>query len=153
MSQWAHSPFTAEVETETGLQSLRFECCEQYMMYGKAALFKDWGIAAKIMETSDPSRHKSLGRQVKGFVDFVWQQHCREIVRQGNLHKFSQNDNLRRKLLATGDRTLVEASPKDTIWGIGLASNDPRALNPSQWRGTNWLGEALMQVRKELRTC
>lgn len=74
-----------------------------------------------------------------------------DIVVQGNRHKFGQNPALKGALLATGDTILAEASPFDTLWGIGLRASDPRASVRTQWRGKNLLGAALTQVRQELR--
>ena len=70
---------------------------------------------------------------------------------KGNLHKFQQNEDLGKFLLATGDKVLVEASPVDAIWGIGLAQDHEDALLPSKWRGPNLLGYALMTVRDLIR--
>jgi ribA/ribD-fused uncharacterized protein len=94
---------------------------------------------------------KDLGRQVKGFVEADWDRAKRRIVTEGNLAKFAQNGRLRDFLLSTGDRILVEASPVDQIWGIGLAADDEKARNPLEWRGDNLLGFALMDVRDDLR--
>jgi ribA/ribD-fused uncharacterized protein len=88
---------------------------------------------------------------VRGFSEKVWNSVCRGIVYRANLAKFSQSSELRSVLLETGNRTIIEASPKDFIRGIGLGQDDPRAEDPAQWQGTNWLGVALMQVRNELR--
>mmetsp|Transcript_36112 Transcript_36112/g.83808 ORF Transcript_36112/g.83808 Transcript_36112/m.83808 type:complete len:106 (+) Transcript_36112:119-436(+) len=98
------------------------------------------------MRASDPAQHKKLGRTVKNFDDAIWRDACRGIVERGCKAKFSQNKRLRELLLATGEKTIAEASPKDNIWGIGLSSTDPRATDPSRWRGTNWLGEVSMCV-------
>ena len=89
--------------------------------------------------------------QVQGFDEAKWQAARYDIVVRGNLAKFSQNEALRSFLLNTGERVLVEASPVDPIWGIGLAANDPLAEQPAQWRGLNLLGFALMDVRRSLR--
>lgn len=53
-------------------------------------------------------------------------------------------------MLDTAGTTLVEASPYDRIWGIGLAASNPKALDRKMWRGTNWLGQALTEVREEI---
>jgi ribA/ribD-fused uncharacterized protein len=88
---------------------------------------------------------------VRNFDEAAWNSVCRGVVYVGNLARFSQDGTMRAALLATGEKTIVEASPMDRIWGIGLAQDDPRALEPSKWLGTNWLGVALMQVRETLR--
>lgn len=142
-SQWHPCRFTVDGHG--------YVCAEQYMMAEKARLFGDEEILDQILATESPQAHKALGRKVRGFVEARWKAACRDVVFRGNLAKFSQDEELRALLLATGDKTLVEASPTDRIWGIGLAAKDPRALEPGRWRGTNWLGEALMKVRQALR--
>jgi len=121
------------------------------MMAGKARLFGDQDVCGQILATNDPRAHKRLGRKVRGFSDRAWKDNREEIVYQGNMAKFGQNEGLREVLLGTGERTLVEASPYDRIWGIGLKSTDPRAEDPAQWQGLNLLGNVLMRVRNDLR--
>lgn len=128
-----------------------FNCAEQYMMHGKAMLFGDAAVAAEILAADHPRRHKALGRKVKPFDDARWKAHREAIVLAGNRAKFTQNAELRERLLATGDAVLVEASPFDRIWGIGLAASNPLARDPSKWRGQNLLGKLLVQLRDELR--
>ena len=120
------------------------------MMAEKARLFGDDHHLALILASPSPKEHKRLGRLVQGFVHKRWLQHRSEIVIRGNMAKFGQNPLFLHGLLETGERILVEASPFDRIWGIGFSSEDPRARDPSQWRGLNLLGEALMVVRKAL---
>ena len=143
MSQWYPCSF---VDNEK-----EYNCAEQYMMSEKARMFNDTETERKIMESFSPNEQKKLGRQVKGFDLVQWNQECRDIVFRGNLAKFRQNADLRHLLLKTGNKILVEASPYDTIWGIGLSAEDPRALDKAQWLGTNWLGEALMRVRCNIK--
>ena len=145
------SPFSQWYPCRFELAGVVYTCAEQFMMHGKARLFDDAAVAAEILATPDPRTHKALGRKVRGFDSARWDAACREVVYRGNLAKFSQDEELRALLLATGDRTLVEASPTDKIWGIGLAADDPRALDPASWRGQNLLGQALMRVRAALR--
>jgi ribA/ribD-fused uncharacterized protein len=142
-SQWHPVGFTVD--------GVEYRCAEQFMMAEKAALFGDMTTRKRILTTGSPRAQKALGRQVSPFDEARWTAACREIVYRGNVAKFSQNPDLRDLLLATGDLTLAEASPTDRIWGIGLAAENPRATKRSAWRGTNWLGEALMRVRAELR--
>lgn len=129
----------------------RYANAEAWMMASKARLFGDETAARKIVASSDPRTAKALGRKVRGFDAVQWERCARDIVMEGNMAKFSQNQMLRSVLLSTGERVLVEASPFDKIWGIGMAADDPRAMNRSEWCGTNWLGETLMSVRAELR--
>jgi len=141
-SQWYPAGFD--------LDGIHYPTAEHYMMAEKALLFEDDEIYDKILHTNHPGAAKRLGRQVRGFRDDVWRGERYDIVVRGNLAKFSQHDDLRDYLLGTNDRVLVEASPKDKIWGIGLPQDDPRARQPSQWRGLNLLGFALMEVREQL---
>ena len=142
LSQWY--PCVFEVD------GVRYTSAEQYMMAEKAKLFGDEEIRAEILGTSDPKKCKSFGRKVKNFNKTVWDQEKRLIVSVGNFEKFMQNDDLRNFLLSTGDKVLVEASPTDRIWGIGLGKNNPYALDPVKWRGENLLGFILMEVRNEI---
>jgi len=141
-SQW----FPAKFEVD----GIEYKTTEHYMMAQKARLFRDQQIFEKVLQVDHPNEAKSLGRKVQNYNEEVWQQHRFEIVIQGNLAKFSQQLELRTFLLNTGNRVLVEASPIDKIWGIGLAADDENAERPLQWRGLNLLGFALMEVRKQL---
>jgi ribA/ribD-fused uncharacterized protein len=123
---------------------------EQWMHHKKALLFKDVVCAAEIMASSDPARHKKLGREVEPFDKATWEAKAYDIVVRGNRLKFGQNAALRDVLMSTGrDTVLVEASPRDKIWGIGLSADKARRVDASQWRGQNLLGKALTQVRDE----
>ena len=134
--------------TEMGVT---YNSAEQYMMAQKALLFDDIKTYDKIMSLSNLYKIKALGRLVKNFNQEIWDKHKEDIVFNGNLLKFSQNKKLCKQLLATGDKEIVEASPTDTIWGIGLAETDPDIYDKSKWRGTNLLGKAIMKVRNVLK--
>ena len=127
-----------------------YNCCEQAMMYKKAIFFNDFKIADEIMKTDHPVEQKKLGRQVKNFNKDEWDQVCFQIVYEGNYAKFTQHEDLKQQLLATQDRIIVEASPYDRIWGIGLKEDDSRIHNPATWRGLNLLGFAITLVKQEL---
>ena len=142
LSQWWPSSFT--------VNDVTYATAEHFMMAEKARLFEDQAILGQILTASHPSEAKKLGRQVRGFEGTVWQQHRFEIVFQGNLAKFAQNEVIKQFLLNTKERVLVEASPYDQIWGIGLAEDNPKAQDPEQWQGLNLLGFALMAVRRQL---
>lgn len=141
-SQWYESPFKVDGK--------RFLTAEHYMMYGKAMLFDDKKAAEKILTATSPGAVKAIGREVKNFDNDTWLKHRFDIVVAGNMAKFNDNPELKRFLLNTGNRVLVEASPVDKIWGIGLAQDNPAAQDPKQWQGLNLLGYALMKVRDNL---
>jgi ribA/ribD-fused uncharacterized protein len=143
LSQWWPVEFTVD--------GVLFRSAEHFMMWRKAMLFGDDGTAARIVEAATPKDAKALGRRVAGFDERVWSDHRFEIVVAAGREKFGQNPDLRTYLLGTGDRVLVEASPTDRVWGIGLAASDERATDPTRWRGLNLLGFALMQARADLR--
>lgn len=143
-SQWYESAFDVD--------GVNYKTAEHYMMAQKAHLFGDSDIYGKILVANTPDEAKSLGRKVSGFNDDIWSAKCFDIVMNGNLEKFSQNESLRNFLLSTNDKVLVEASPVDPVWGIGLAADDEHAKNPSQWRGKNLLGFALMAVRGKIKS-
>lgn len=145
------SCFSQWWEAEFWFRDARFVNMEQCMMAGKAAIFGDHETLKEIMAQTDPSKIKALGRRVKPFDEKVWNQAKYTLILNGNYAKFTQNEELRQFLLSTGDQLLVEASPYDTIWGIGLAPDNPEIQDPEHWRGSNLLGFALMEVRDEIR--
>ncbi len=120
------------------------------MMAEKARLFKDEEILAQILEVEPPHEAKKLGRKVQNFNPKIWDEHKFQVVVKGNLAKFSQDEKLKSFLLKTNNRIIVEASPRDRIWGIGMGQSNEKALNPNLWRGHNLLGYALMEVRDQL---
>lgn len=142
-SQW----FACEFEVD----GVIYNCAEQYMMACKARLFNDSESLKKIMEAHHPRDQKALGRKVKNFSKSAWDRVARDFVYEANYAKFTQNEGLKKELLSTGDALLVEASPTDTIWGIGLSCYDKNRLDPNKWKGTNWLGEVITKVRGDIR--
>jgi ribA/ribD-fused uncharacterized protein len=157
---WGHQPASDGSITQTCLSQwyaasfkvddVVYPTAEHWMMASKARLFADNESIQQILEAHDPKTAKALGRQVKNFDDKIWNETCRRLVTEGNVAKFSQNEVLRAFLLSTGDHVLVEASPFDRIWGIGLAAKDDKAKHPATWQGQNLLGFALMDVRATL---
>ncbi|MFA5207571.1 MAG: NADAR family protein [Candidatus Paceibacterota bacterium] len=131
-------------------KGLTFFNSEQAFMWEKAIFFGDMEIAKKIVETPNPKENKILGRKVKNFDKNKWLREGYEIMIAVNLAKFGQNSRLKAILLSTEDKIIVEASPYDTIWGIGLHWEDDRVLDEKNWRGMNLLGKALMEVREKL---
>lgn len=158
---WGHQPSKDGVITKSCFSQwwladfvvagLTYRSAEHWMMAEKARLFDDERTLARILAAQSPAEAKKLGREIQGFVPEVWETHKFEIVKTGNRHKFEQHRDLAAFLLSTHDRVLVEASPVDTIWGIGLAADAPDAANPARWQGPNLLGFALMEVRDQLR--
>ena len=142
-SQWYPSFFI--------IDDIMYNTAEQYMMAEKARLFKDKKALKAILETNSPSEQKTLGRMIKNFDKDAWESIARGVVFRGNYAKFTQDKILSYFLLSTGDKIIVEASPFDRIWGIGLSEHDKDCLDTDKWKGTNWLGEAIMKVRDEIR--
>lgn len=138
-SQWWPAAFE--------IDGITYQTSEHFMMATKARLFGDQQTCAEILATTHPKDAKELGRKVAGFKEEVWLEKRYQLVVQGNLAKFSQNEALKNFLLQTGDRVLVEASPTDRVWGIGLSVDQPAAKDPAKWQGLNLLGFALMEVR------
>ena len=141
-SQWAESNFT--------IDGVTFNTCEQWMMYNKAKLFGDTETLQAIMDTPFPNEQKALGRKVKNFDDAKWMEVAYDIVVEGNRAKFNQNSKLMKDLEETCGKLLVEASPYDKRWGIGMAAGDPGIEDPVNWKGDNLLGKAITQVRIEI---
>jgi hypothetical protein len=141
-SQWFKSSFT--------LEGQRYVTAEQYMMAEKARIFGDVEVRDAILATDNARKQKALGREVRNFDAARWNAVAREVVYRGNRAKFLASPKLLEQLLATAGTTIVEASPDDCVWGIGLAEDDPRAADRSKWQGTNWLGDVLTSLRDDL---
>jgi ribA/ribD-fused uncharacterized protein len=142
LSQWWPAPFTEDGVT--------YPTAEHWMMAGKARLFDDEQGLASVLSAASPEEAKAAGRAVRGYSEQAWAAARFDLVVAGNLAKFRQNSDLAAFLCASGRRVLVEASPRDRIWGIGMGASHPDATRPSRWRGTNLLGFALMNVRDQL---
>ncbi|MFD8812006.1 NADAR family protein [Streptomyces sp. NPDC059627] len=142
LSQWWPSRFVVD--------GVEYATAEHWMMAGKARLFGDAEAERAVLAAAHPAEAKKAGRLVRGFDEAIWQRERLAIVTEGSVHKFTADAALRDFLLATGDRVLVEASPVDRVWGIGLAATDTAAQDPSRWRGLNLLGFALMEARERL---
>ncbi|MDT0390583.1 NADAR family protein [Streptomyces dubilierae] len=143
LSQWWPSPFTVD--------GVQYATAEHWMMAGKARLFEDAAAERAVLAAGHPAEAKKAGRLVRGFDEAVWARERFRIVVEGSVHKFGAHPELQGFLLGTGDRVLVEASPVDRVWGIGLAADDEAAMDPERWRGPNLLGFALMAARERLR--
>ncbi|MGW2396495.1 NADAR family protein [Kitasatospora sp. NPDC001664] len=142
LSQWWPGAFEVD--------GVRYGSAEHWMMAGKARLFGDEEMLARVLAANSAAEAKKFGRMVRGFDGDRWDAECFELVVRGNVAKFGQDEALRGYLLGTSGRVLVEASPLDRIWGIGLPADDDRATRPADWRGLNLLGFALMEARARL---
>jgi ribA/ribD-fused uncharacterized protein len=150
-SQWYKSPFVIDL--------CFYNCAEQWMMAEKARLFGDVATLNKIMASSSPKEQKTLGRAVNGFKEEVWLPKARTIVYRGNFAKFTQNPSLLAILLdplgsgttgAIGKYVFVETNPHDALWGVAMDVKDPDVMNPKLWKGKNWLGQVLTDVREDI---
>ncbi|KND42277.1 hypothetical protein IQ64_24580 [Streptomyces stelliscabiei] len=142
LSQWWPSPFTVD--------GVEYATAEHWMMASKARLFGDAEAERRAVAAAGPAQAKKIGRLVRGFDDALWERERLAIVTEGSFHKFAAHPDLGAFLLGTHNRVLVEASPLDRVWGIGLAADDERAMDPARWRGPNLLGFALMAARERL---
>lgn len=142
LSQWWMCPFV--------IDGITYSCAEQYMMAEKARMFHDEAMLEMIMKAEYPKEMKGYGRAVQNFDEKQWNSAAYSIVKKGNRAKFSQNPELWNFLKQTKGRILVEASPRDRIWGIGMGKSNPKAQDPLLWRGKNLLGFALTEVRDSL---
>ena len=158
-SQWAHTPFSGTLPTYRATSSgghlsrygsFRFNCCEQYMMAAKAAVFNDPETLLKIMDATHPAEQKKLGRLVKNFDVDIWNSVARDVVFLGNFYKFTQHVEARQFLDDAEQRVIVEGADYDPIWGVLLSWDDPAIKDEANWNGTNWLGQCIMRVRDDL---
>ena len=140
-SQWAPSPFT--------INGIYYKTAEHYMMWFKDQVFGGT-LEKQILEYEHPRDTKALGRLVPGFDIARWNPVAKQGVFRGSMAKFTQNQGMLYSLVLTEGTTLVEASPTDVVWGIGLGMEDPLRLDRANWRGTNWLGEVLTEVRNTI---
>ena len=143
LSNWYPSPFE--------LDGVRFTSAEQYIMYRKCEIFGDAASARAVLATENPKKQQAIGRKAKGYVGSVWEGTRQTVAVRGLLAKFSQNGDLKRLLLDTGDAWLVECAHRDVVWTCGARLNEEERFDAAEWRGQNLLGFALMEVRSILR--
>lgn len=143
LSNWYLSDFE--------INGVKFSSMEQYMMYSKAIAFHDEEAGEKILSSTSAARIKALGRQVRNYDDHYWNGIRQIVIYEGLLAKFSQNEELKQKLLDTGNACLCECALGDKIWGTGISMKDGNRFDPGKWKGQNLLGYALMMVREKLR--
>jgi ribA/ribD-fused uncharacterized protein len=142
LSQWHPAPFEVD--------GVSYRTAEHWMMAEKARLFGDEATLARIIAAKTPAEAKALGREVTPFDSKRWGAACVKAVVRGNVAKFTAHAPMRESLCSTGTKVLVEASPRDRIWGIGMGASNVEASDPQKWRGANLLGFALMEVRERI---
>ena len=154
LSNFYYSPFIVSYMNEDGVKSYEFKTAEHAVHFFKAKLFGDLETADKIMMTDYPKVAKSLGREVKNFNDFTWNNNKEVIYFDVIKAKFTdeRNKDIKQKLIDTGDSILVECSPYDRIWGIGYTKESSEFICKEfdKW-GQNLLGKILMKVRASIR--
>lgn len=143
-------PFSQWYPHKMTINGVEYNCCEQYMMAEKARTFGDAEALEAIMKSSDPKYQKAVGRSVKNFNPHIWEKIAPDVVLRANVAKFSDPE-LKKFLFSFGNEEIVEASPYDKIWGIGMGENDPDVLDKTKWQGQNLLGEAIMQAREVIK--
>ena len=144
LSQWYDSTFTVD--------GVEYSHAEMFMMAEKCKLMGDEETRQQILQCrDDPSKQQKLGRTVANWDEDLWLANREEVSYQANLAKFSQNSDLKNFLMQTDDAVLVEASPNDRVWGIGMKRTDYNATNEREWRGQNLLGKCLMRARETIR--
>jgi len=142
LSQWWPASFSVD--------GIAYPTAEHWMMAAKARLFGGDQALAAVLAAASPKDAKAVGRAVRGYREQDWAAARFGLVVAGSLAKFRQNPDLADFLRSTGRSVLVEASPRDLIWGIGMGAGNPDASRPSRWRGSNLLGFALMNARDQL---
>ncbi|HWG62787.1 MAG TPA: NADAR family protein [Streptosporangiaceae bacterium] len=142
LSQWWPAPFS--------IDDITYPTAEHWMMAAKARLFRDDQALAAVLAANSPIDAKAAGRAVRGYREQDWAAARFDLVVAGSVAKFRQNPDLADFLRGTGRKVLVEASPRDRIWGVGMGARNPDVKRPSRWRGTNLLGFALMNARNQL---
>lgn len=154
LSNFYYSPFTVSYMNEDGVKSYEFKTVEHAVHFFKAMLFNDIETANKIIMTDYPKVAKNLGRTVKNFNDFTWNNNKEVIYFDVIKAKFTdeRNKDIRQKLIDTGESILVECSPYDRIWGIGYNKESSEFICKEfdKW-GRNLLGKILMRVRDNIR--
>jgi ribA/ribD-fused uncharacterized protein len=131
----------------------RFNCSEKAVMWRKAKLFGAVAVAEEILAAEDPKDHMALGRRIANFDQEVWDAHKFDIMVDVLMHKFFQNEDYADALIATDGKQLVECSPRDPIWGVGMNARDfmkKAKEDTAKAKGENLLGKALMVVRDRL---
>jgi ribA/ribD-fused uncharacterized protein len=146
LSNWIPSDLVISYDKEI------FSSSEQLFMYLKAKYFGDNEMAKRIiLEGTHPRDAKNLGRNIQGYQEEKWDKVRMDMMLTAVYYKFATNPDLKKKLLATKDKILVEGTPFDPIWGVMIRWDDDRILDEKNWKGQNLLGKVLMECRNKLR--
>jgi hypothetical protein len=129
---------------------ITFNCAEQLFQYKKCVYFDDRTSAELILASTEPSKQKYLAKNIHRFDEEKLNKVASEAMHGVLLHKYRQNSDLRNFLLATGDKTIIEASAHDKLWGSGLSLSNKYCLEHDKQSGDNLMGQLLMSVREQL---
>ena len=144
--------FSNFYETNFTLDGVEYKSAEHAFQAIKARTFGDETHFGKILKAKSAQSAKSFGKKVSGFKEEVWTPEKKEgIMKQIVRAKFTQNLELRKKLVDSGDKILANADARDKFWGVGTSATTAIAKDPSKWKGENRLGKMLMELRTELR--
>ena len=148
------NPFSNFHEVTIEVDGMTFHSTEQWIQYQKAKLFGDNETGEKIMKTTRAIECKRLSYDIEDYDEEEWKGNIEKLCYRGIKAKFTQHDWLKKLLLETGQKCIVECAP-NTIWGTGVALSDKEALNKNKWNGEGeigLMGMMLMKIREELRT-
>jgi len=154
-SNFAITPFTYVIVKTSFLDdntiTIKFQCSEQAYMYEKCMFFNQPEMAMQCIEETNPTKVKKIGRSIPNFEQDKWNKFSFDVMYKICLQKFQGNEEAKKELIDSGDKVLVEASPYDKIWGVGLSELDDRILQEEYWEGENRLGKVLMKVRNKIK--
>ena len=142
LSNHSPAPFT--------INKKDYNSSEQMFLSEKCITFGQTAAAQNIMCMDDPGKMVQEAKVCRGYNE-KWDMEQEDIMLTAILGKFTQNEEHEKFLLSTGDKILVEGSPYDSTWGVGLAFNDPAIDNSQNWKGDNLLGKALMTARRLIK--
>lgn len=142
------SHFSNFFPIEFNYKGYTFPTTEHAFMWEKARFFNDSEIAELILKAEHPNGAKALGRKIKNYDNNQWNEVRFDVMYKVNRSKWQ---TLKDILIKTGNKIIVEASPMDKIWGVGLSENDPLILDEKNWKGQNLLGKVLMKIRDDFK--
>ena len=149
-SNWAFTENGLKIEVNGN--EAEVPTSEHLFMLFKAQFFDDEDSVQKILTAPTPKDAKAIGRRVRNFNSEKWDRISDTEMSRALAIRYEQDSKFAKMLTDNKYRgkTFVEASPYDTIWGIGLDENDPDIENPDKWQGQNKLGKCLTALRDKV---